>query len=77
MWHIEVDRDRCMATRGCVHALPELFEIGDDDVAHVIGNVDGDDQLVQNVVAECPTAALQLVHSDDPRESMTVPGDRC
>ena len=69
MWHIEVHRDRCLTTRGCVHALPELFEIGDDDVAHIIGEVDGDDQLVQNVVAECPTAALQLVQSDDTRTS--------
>jgi ferredoxin len=65
MWHIEVDRDRCMATRGCVHALPGLFAIGDDDTAQVIGPVDGDDELVEDVVAECPTAALRLVRSDD------------
>jgi ferredoxin len=62
--HIEVDRDRCMATYGCVHALPRLFGIGEDGTAQVIGPVDGDDEYVQDVVAECPTAALRLVRSD-------------
>lgn len=73
MWHIEVDRDRCMATGGCVHALPRLFQIGDDEAAHVTGPVDGDDQLVRNVVAECPTGALRLVRTDDPSDSMAAP----
>lgn len=76
MWHIEVDRDRCMATRGCVHALPELFEIGDDDVVRVIGDVNGEDQLIQDVVAECPTAALLLVGSKNSHQSMKVPDNR-
>jgi ferredoxin len=65
MWRIEVDRDRCMATYGCVHALPRLFAIGDDGTARVTGPVDGDDHLVQDVVAECPTAALRLVRSNE------------
>ena len=68
-WRVEVDRDRCLATRGCVHALPHLFQIGDDGVAHVIGAVDGADELVQQIVAECPTGALHLVRSDDPTDS--------
>jgi len=64
-WHVEVDRDRCMATYGCVHALPRIFTIGDDATAQAIGPVDGDDQLVRDVVAECPTAALRLVRSEE------------
>jgi ferredoxin len=64
-WRIEVDRDRCLATRGCVHALPQLFEIGEDGVAHVIGAVDGDDELVQQIVAECPTTALRLFQREE------------
>ncbi len=60
-WRIEVDRSRCLATEGCVHALPEVFELGDDGVAHVIGAVNGDDELVQHIVAECPTDALRLL----------------
>jgi ferredoxin len=74
--HIEVDQHRCMATLGCVYALPQLFEIGEDGKAHVIGAVDGDDPLVSQIVAECPTAALQLVRSDDSRIWRTPLNDR-
>jgi ferredoxin len=63
-WHVEVDRSRCMATEACVHAIPEVFAIGEDGVARVIGPVDGDDELLQDVVAECPTAALRLVRDE-------------
>ena len=66
---VEVDRDRCLATEGCVHALPHLFQLGDDGVAHVIGTADGEDAFVQQIVAECPTGALHLVQSDDPSDS--------
>ena len=73
-WRIEVDRDRCMGTLGCVHALPRLFELGDDGTARMVQGspVDGDDQLVRNVVAECPTAALRLVRADDPEEDKST-----
>jgi ferredoxin len=59
--NIVVDRDRCMGTGACVYALPRVFGLGDDGVAEVVGVVDSGDQLVRDVVAECPTAALRLV----------------
>ena len=59
--NIEVDRDRCMGTGACVYALPGVFGLGDDGVAEVVGVADSGDQLVRDVVAECPTAALRLV----------------
>jgi ferredoxin len=64
-WRVEVDRDRCMATGACVHAKPAVLAIGGDGVVEVIGPVDGDDELLQDVIAECPTAALRLVRDDD------------
>lgn len=64
-WRVEVDRERCMGTGACVHAKPEVFEIGADGTAAVIGLVDGTDELLQDVVAECPTAALRLLPNDD------------
>jgi ferredoxin len=59
--NVEVDRDRCMGTGACVYALPRVFGLGDDGVARVVGMLDSEDQLVRDVVAECPTAALRLV----------------
>jgi ferredoxin len=60
-WRVEVDRDRCMGTGACVYAIPRVFAMGDDGVAKVVGAVDSGDELVRDVVAECPTAALRLV----------------
>jgi ferredoxin len=60
-WRVDVDGSRCMASGACVHALPGVFDLGDDGLATVIGPVDGDDDTLRDVVAECPTAALHLV----------------
>jgi ferredoxin len=60
-WHAEVDRDLCLGTGACVYAVPRVFGMGDDGVARVVGAVDEDEELVRDVVAECPTAALRLV----------------
>ncbi|MGH3171350.1 MAG: ferredoxin [Trebonia sp.] len=58
--NVEVDRDRCMGSGACVYALPRVFGMGDDGVAEVVGEADESDQIVKDVVAECPTAALRL-----------------
>jgi ferredoxin len=68
-WRVEVDRDRCMGTGACVYAIPRVFAMGDDGKAKVIGEADEDgehDELVEDVVAECPTAALRLVRGPRP-----------
>jgi ferredoxin len=44
-----------------VYEIPWVFAMGDDRVAKVVGVVDKDEDLVRDVVAECPTAALRLV----------------
>ncbi len=63
-WRVEVDRTRCMGTGACVYAKPEVFGLGGDGIAKVIGPVDGNDDLLRDVVAECPTAALRLARAD-------------
>ena len=63
-WRVEVDRTRCMGTGACVHARPDVFALGDEGTAQVTGPVDGNDDDLRDVVAECPTAALRLVRDD-------------
>ena len=63
-WHVEVDRARCMGTEACVHARPDMFALGDAGTAQVTGPVDGNDDDLRDVVAECPTGALRLVRDD-------------
>jgi ferredoxin len=60
-WRVEVDRERCMGTGACVFAAPEVFALDSDGVSTVVGEIDDDDQVTRNAVAECPTAALRLV----------------
>jgi ferredoxin len=60
-WSVTVDRARCMGTGACAHARPDVFGIGEDGMATVIGPVDGADGLLRDVVAECPTEALRLL----------------
>jgi ferredoxin len=64
-WHVEVDRERCMGTEACVHARSDVFALGDDGTALVIGPVDGSDDDLRDVIAECPTAALRLVRDGE------------
>ena len=60
---VEVLRDRCMGTGGCVFIAPDVFDLGDDGIATVVGPVDGDDERVRNAVLECPMDALRLHES--------------
>ncbi|ADP80053.1 ferredoxin [Pseudofrankia inefficax] len=63
-WRVEVDRNRCLGTGACVYAAPSIFDLV-DGVATVIGPVDGTDEALADIVAECPTEALRLVRSGD------------
>ena len=45
----------------CELRAPEIFEVGDDAQAHVIGEiVTANVAVVQEAVASCPTSALSL-----------------
>ena len=66
-WRVEVDRSRCMGTGACSFALPDVFALTDDGTAEVIGPVDGDEGTLRDVVSECPTGALSLLHDAGPQ----------
>lgn len=48
-----------MATGACVYATPEVFTIGDDGIAAVIGPADGTDPLLRDVAADPGRRLLQ------------------
>jgi ferredoxin len=64
-WQVEVDRERCMGTGACVFAAPGVFAFDGDGLLTVIGAVEDGDQVVRDAVAECPTAALRLVSTEE------------
>lgn len=59
---VEVDRDLCESNAVCVGVAPEVFELGDDDLARVlVDRIPPDRQdEVREAVALCPKVALTL-----------------
>jgi ferredoxin len=62
---VEVDRDLCESNAVCVGIAPEVFDLGDDDLAVVlVEDVSRDrESEVREAVAMCPKMALTL-HED-------------
>jgi ferredoxin len=57
---VEVDRDRCEGNAVCVGIAPDLFDLDEDDYAVIKADPvpDGQEDLAEQSIAECPRAAL-------------------
>jgi len=57
---VVVDRDRCEGNAICVGIAPELFQLDDDEYAHVTADpIPADKEaLAAQAIADCPRAAL-------------------
>ncbi len=60
--HVEVDRDLCESNAVCVGIAPDVFDLGDDDLAVVkVGEIPTNrHDEVREAVAMCPKVALTL-----------------
>jgi ferredoxin len=59
---VYVDVNLCALHALCVETLPEVFQIGDDGVLHVLNETPPDDVRgkVVKAVRECPTGAISM-----------------
>jgi ferredoxin len=57
---VEVDRDRCEGNAVCLGIAPDVFDLDDEDYAVVKADPvpDGQEDLAEQSIAECPRAAL-------------------
>ena len=57
---VEVDRDRCEGNAVCLGIAPDIFDLDDDDYAVVKSDPvpDGQEDVAEQSIAECPRAAL-------------------
>ncbi len=66
---VEVDRDACEANAVCAGLVPEVFEVDDEDLLHIL--VDEVPQSlaegVRHAVRSCPKAALHLADGNEAR----------
>ena len=57
----KVDHDLCIGCALCESICPEVFEMRDDDLAHVIGPVTEDLQAsAEDARDACPTGAITV-----------------
>jgi ferredoxin len=61
----EVDESLCIGDGSCTETCPEVFEMGDDNLAHVINENPGPElyDKVREAAEVCPEEAI-IVHED-------------
>jgi ferredoxin len=55
-----VDRDACMGSGNCVFWASGVFDLDEDGIAVVVGDLDGRHEDVRKAAANCPTAAIRV-----------------
>ncbi len=55
-----VDRDACMGSGNCVFWAPGVFDLDDDGIAVVRGELAGREEEVRKAAANCPTSAIRI-----------------
>jgi ferredoxin len=59
---VEIDGDKCIGSGSCEMLLPEVFEVGEDGLAHVL-DPDPPAELsakLNQAVESCPTTAISV-----------------
>ncbi|MDP2913738.1 MAG: ferredoxin [Candidatus Omnitrophota bacterium] len=59
MGKVTIDDSACTGCGLCASNCPEIFEIGDDNLAHIITNGRRDCDLVE-VAEQCPVNAISV-----------------
>jgi ferredoxin len=55
-----VNEELCEGCATCQETCPEVFQVGDDEKAHVIGPDKIDTCNIQEAIELCPTQAITL-----------------
>ncbi len=55
-----IDREACMGSGNCLHWAPGIFDLDDDGVAIVSGDLGGNEENVRLAAKNCPTRAIRI-----------------
>ncbi len=55
-----IDRDECTGCGACVDTCPEVFEMGDDDIARVKNPKGASEAEIREAVESCPSEAISM-----------------
>jgi ferredoxin len=54
----KVDPDLCTGCGACADVAPEVFEMGDDDIAKVVNAQGTSEDKIQDAIDSCPAEAI-------------------
>ena len=59
--HVTVDHQQCQGVGYCERIAPHVFQLGDDDLSHVIDSHPPDDEraAVEEAATLCPSRAIR------------------
>jgi ferredoxin len=55
-----IDRDACMGSGNCSFWAPGVFDLDDDGIAVVVGDLAGHEEQVRSAAENCPTSAIRV-----------------
>jgi ferredoxin len=55
-----IDREACMGSGNCMFWAPGVFDLDDDGVAFVCGDLAAHEEQVRMAAANCPTSAIDV-----------------
>jgi len=64
---VRIDPDLCVGDAICTDIAPDVFEMGDDGLAHVKAGMEctGDREDVQEAAEQCPGGAIIIEDSEE------------
>ena len=60
---VEVDPEKCIGSGSCEMLAPEVFEVGEDGLAHVLISTPGAElhDKIRAAAQSCPTNAIRVI----------------
>jgi ferredoxin len=52
-----------MGSGNCVYWAPDVFQLDDDGIAVVYGDLAGNEELVRVAMVNCPTSAIRITEA--------------
>ncbi|WP_318249192.1 ferredoxin [Geoglobus acetivorans] len=60
MMKVVIDESTCTGCGTCESICPEVFQLGDDGLAHVVGECEGLEECCQEAADNCPVEAITI-----------------
>ncbi len=57
---IYIDEDLCTGCGICEEMCPEVFQVGEDEVSHIISDDECEEHDLREIAEECPSEAITV-----------------